>query len=67
LAKGNVGNTGKIDIIEWMNEGRSELRAVYNFHDNINQTYLDANKELVEKLLLRSGLRMATLLNSLFQ
>ncbi len=67
LAKGNIGNTGKIDIIEWMNESRSELRAVYNFHDNINQTYLDANKELVEKQLIRSGLRMATLLNSLFK
>jgi hypothetical protein len=67
LAKGNIGETDKIDIIQWMNESRSELKAVYNYHGNINQQYLDANEELVEKLLIRSGLRIASLLNSLFK
>jgi hypothetical protein len=66
LEKGHIANTEKIDIIAWMNESRSELTAVYDFSGNIEQEYLDKNTKLVEKQLLRGGLRLATLLNSIF-
>jgi hypothetical protein len=66
MAKNNVGNTTDMNFVEWMSEERKELKSVYDFHGNIDQHYLDKNVALVEKQLARSGLRMATLLNSLF-
>ena len=62
-----IGNTTKICPKMWMKEGRAELKSVYDFHGNIDQAYLDRNTAIVERQLLRSGLRMATLLNSLFE
>ena len=66
LEKGHIANTDKIDVVAWMNESRSELKAVYDFKGNLEENYLEKNTKLVEKQLLRGGLRLATILNSVF-
>ncbi len=59
--------TNTIDYIGWMNENRAMLDDVYNFPDfSLNEAYLLKNKVVVEKQLLKAGLRMAMILNKLF-
>jgi hypothetical protein len=66
ITKDDLAKASKIDIIEWMNESRSHLKSVYDFQGDIEKKYLDKNEKLVEKQLLLGGLRIASLLNSLF-
>ena len=66
IKKDDKEQATKIDIIGWMNESRAHLKAVYDFQGNIDRKYLNKNSKLVEKQLILGGLRLATLLNSLF-
>jgi hypothetical protein len=57
----------KSDILGWMNEGRSYLEQIYDIqNDTIDQTYIRKNKDLIEKQLLKSGLRLCVLLDEIF-
>jgi len=57
----------KIDVVEWMNEGRALLPKVYDFKsDIINQEYIDKNVEIIKERLLYSGIRISAVLNSIF-
>lgn len=58
--------TSEVDVVKWMNESRAHLKAVYDFHGNIDKKYLEKNAELVEKQVLKGGLRLAAVLNSIF-
>ena len=57
----------KSDILGWMNESRSYLGQVYDITDgNIDENYIQKNKTLIEKQLLKSGLRLSVILNEIF-
>lgn len=56
-----------IDFLSWMKESRSLLDQVYDFPGFIlDDAYLSKNKLVVEKQLLKAGLRLAMVLNKLF-
>ncbi len=51
----------------WMNEARTLLPEVYNFEEKINQDYVDKNKTVIEKQLVRAGIRLAMVLHQTFK
>ena len=50
----------------WMNESRLLLPEVYNFDKKIKQDYVDKNKPVIEKQLVKAGIRLAMVLNQTF-
>jgi hypothetical protein len=56
-----------IDPIAWMNDSRALLSKAYEVKDNtITPEYMTANKEIVEKQLLKGGYRLAKILTTIF-
>lgn len=56
-----------VDVMAWMNDSRTLLPVVYNVKDaTITQEYMTANKEVVEKQLLKGGYRLAKILDTIF-
>lgn len=51
----------------WMNESRLLLTEVYNFDKKIKQDYVDKNKAVIEKQLVRAGIRLAMVLHQTFK
>jgi hypothetical protein len=51
----------------WMTEARELLPEVYNFETKIKQDYIDKNKPVIEKQLVRAGIRLAMVLNETFK
>ena len=65
--KEEIQNIQKIDVLKWMNQSRSLLDGVYDFKDgNIDQAYIDKNVIVIEKQLLIAGLRLAAVMNDIF-
>jgi hypothetical protein len=57
----------KINVLQWMNDSRSYLPAVYDYKDGfIDAAYVDKNYVLVEQQLLKGGLRLANILEAVF-
>jgi len=56
-----------LNIETWMYESRNLLTTVYDFNDKINQDYIDKNKIIVKKQLVKAGIRLATVLNYVFR
>ena len=66
-SKADIAKLEQINIIDWMNQSRALLPEVYGFNnDTIDQAYLDKTAPIVGKQLLLAGLRMATLLQQIF-
>lgn len=58
----------KVNLENWLNDSRSKLDLVYDFKgDNLNHKYAEKNVPLIEKQLLIGGIRLASVLNSLFK
>lgn len=56
-----------VNVTKWMLESRELLPEVYTFEKNIiTQTYLDKNKTVVEKQLVKGGIRLAAILHQAF-
>lgn len=56
-----------IDVTGWMKESRSLLPFVYNFQKGkLNKDYIKNSKPVIEKQLVRAGIRLATVLNKYF-
>ncbi|HQW83246.1 MAG TPA: S1/P1 nuclease [Ferruginibacter sp.] len=56
-----------VDFIGWMYDSRSMLDAVYDFPGfMLDEKYLQTNKIVVQKQLLKAGVRLAFILNKLF-
>lgn len=51
----------------WMNESRELLPEVYNFDKKIKQDYIDKNKLVIEKQLVKAGIRLAMVLHNTFK
>jgi S1/P1 Nuclease len=68
MTKAQKAAYSKIDLLEWAKESRAELPNVYAFTGtNIPTTYADANRAVVEKQIALAGLRLAAVLQRLFQ
>lgn len=64
----NDKKNAKIEDVEvWMNESRALLPDVYKFETNIKQDYINKNKLVIEKQLVKAGIRLATVLNTSFK
>jgi hypothetical protein len=58
----------KIDVMQWMNDSRSYLPAVYNIKDKtITRDYINISKNIIENQLIKGGYRLAAVLNSIFK
>ncbi len=56
-----------VDFVDWMRDSRSLLDQVYDFPGYLlDDNYLNRNKTVVEKQLLKAGIRLALVLNRLF-
>jgi hypothetical protein len=67
LPKKEVQALQKVSPLDWMNDSRALLPEVYNFKDHmITQEYVDINKEVVKKQLLKGGIRLAAVLHQCF-
>lgn len=68
LSKYDRAEVEETDLLQWMEQSRAYLPSVYLFMDNrLGQAYLDKNIPIIEKQILFSGLRLANLLNSIFE
>jgi hypothetical protein len=68
FTKEQIDNIQKINLIEWLNQSRSHLDAIYDFQDGfIDQNYVDKNTILIEDQLLKAGLRLASILRETFK
>ena len=55
------------NVETWMNESIALLPNVYDFKNDITQDYIDKNEPLIEKQLVRAGIRLAMLLTESFK
>lgn len=68
FSKEQLNSIQKIDVLNWMNDSRSLLQSVYNFNGfKISKNYINNNKIVIEKQLLKGGLRLAAVLNDIFK
>ncbi|MBA2611204.1 MAG: hypothetical protein H0U95_04480 [Bacteroidetes bacterium] len=51
----------------WMNESIALLPEVYKFETDIKQDYIDKNKPVIEKQLVKAGIRLAMVLHQTFK
>lgn len=57
-----------VNVTKWMLESRELLPGVYAFEKGIiTQAYIDKNKPIVEKQLVRGGIRLAAILHQAFK
>jgi hypothetical protein len=57
----------KIDVVLWMNESRELLPGVYSFEKRIiSRDYIEKNETIIEKQLVKAGIRLATVLYQTF-
>ena len=57
----------KINELKWMYQSRSLLDTVYSFQNNfLDKSYIDSNADVIKKQLVMGGLRLASLLSSIF-
>ena len=57
----------KINELRWMYQSRSLLDTVYSFqNDFLDKSYIDSNADVIKKQLIMGGLRLASLLSSIF-
>jgi hypothetical protein len=62
-----VAEIKRINELKWMYQSRSFLDTVYSFENNfLDKAYIDSNAEVIKKQLVRGGLRLASLLSSIF-
>jgi len=57
------------DLIDWVNETHSYTRKIYNdvsIDDNLGYEYQYQNFQIVKELILKGGMRLASVLNYLF-
>ena len=66
--KTEIAGMDKTDILRWMNESHAYLGNVYDFKgDVIDDKYISKNLGIIEMRLSLSGIRLARLLNDIFQ
>jgi hypothetical protein len=67
LDAAQVAEIKKINELKWMYQSRSLLDTVYSFQDNfMDKNYIDSNALVIRRQLVMGGLRLASILSSLF-
>ncbi len=57
----------KINEMKWMYQSRSNLGSVYSFENNfLDKKYIDSNIEIIKKQLVIGGIRLASVLQEIF-
>lgn len=56
----------KINVIEWLNQSRKLLTAVYNYSNPIEEKYITDSENIIEHQLMLAGLRLSLILNTVF-
>lgn len=68
LSKEEGRSLQDINVVGWMNESRGFLPGVYDFEKRIiTLDYIDRNKEIIKKQLVRAGIRLAAVLYQTFK
>lgn len=68
LSKLQVDSIQTISVMQWTNQSRALLPAVYNYQNNkIDQAYIVANTPVIKKQILIAGLRLAAVLKELYK
>lgn len=63
----DIADYQNINEMKWMNQSRSYLDRVYAFENNyLDQKYIDNNIEIIKKQLTIGGIRLASVLKSIF-
>lgn len=66
--KEQLAEIKRINILGWMKESRENLVSAYDFKgQEINGKYIKRNKEIIQHQLLFGGLRLASVLKSIFR
>lgn len=56
------------DAVTWAIESRSYLSEIYSINkNNIDESYIDANAKIIKKQILYAGIRLAKILNDIFE
>jgi hypothetical protein len=67
MEENEIEEIRQVDVVDWMEDSRSLLPAVYNFRSGkISDAYLQRNKEVIKKQLLKGGIRLAKVLEDIF-
>ncbi|MFM6925833.1 MAG: S1/P1 nuclease [Ferruginibacter sp.] len=67
LDTAQVAEIKKINELKWMYQSRSLLDTVYSFENNfMDKNYIDNNAQVIKRQLVMGGLRLASLLSSIF-
>ncbi len=67
MSSDEIASIRKINELKWMYESRSYLDRVYSFENNfMDKNYIDNNVEIIKKQLVVGGLRLASILDELF-
>jgi hypothetical protein len=62
-----IDSIKNIDVLEWFKGSRSYVEGAYDFQNGmITQEYVDKNAEIIKQQLLFGGLRLASILEHLF-
>jgi hypothetical protein len=67
LGAGEQKEIQRIDVLKWMNESRDLLPFVYSFDKKITPEYAAKAKPIIEKQLVRAGIRLAAVLFRTFK
>lgn len=68
LSREELKEIQKIDVVKWMNESREYLPFVYGFEKGkISSDYAAKAKPIIEKQLVRAGIRLAAVLYRTFK
>lgn len=63
-----IKNIQYINVSEWATQSRSNLDEIYNFSGHIvSEEYVNKNATIIENQLLKSGIRLASVLNDIFK
>jgi hypothetical protein len=67
-SKEDIARIEKTDVLAWMKESRTHLKQAYDFNaPNLDYEYGSKNMEVIEDQLIVGGIRLAYLLESIFE
>jgi len=67
MPKDEIAELRKINELKWVYQSRSYLDRVYNFENNyLDKNYIDSNIEVIKHQLVVGGIRLASILDELF-
>lgn len=67
LSKTEIQEIQQINVVKWMNESRELLPFVYGFEKKLTTEYAAKAKPIIEKQLVRAGIRLAAVLFRTFK